>query len=124
MAVFTGTNSGEIIPSLPLAPVVAAGDDIINALGGNDIAIGWTGNDVISGGAGADVVIGGILNVVAGIGSTQLAGIDTADYSTSSGGVTIDLSSTSNQVVNSLGIQLLLDNVASGHGGDADRLHR
>jgi Ca2+-binding RTX toxin-like protein len=54
------------------------GPDTIDGLAGNDILTGGLGNDHLIGGAGADQLFGG-------------AGTDTADYSGSPKGVTIDL---------------------------------
>lgn len=54
------------------------GDDTLNGGAGDDILSGGLGNDVLIGGSGADALFGG-------------AGFDTADYSTSSAGVHVDL---------------------------------
>ncbi|MFO1081918.1 MAG: hypothetical protein U1E23_14970 [Reyranellaceae bacterium] len=63
------------------------GDDLLIALGakttldggaGNDTLIGGVNDDILIGGTGADVLIGGL-------------GTDTADYSKSDAGVTVDL---------------------------------
>ena len=54
------------------------GDDTLNGDAGNDSLDGGTGNDKLAGGAGADYLNGG-------------DGIDTADYSTSSAGVDVNL---------------------------------
>lgn len=121
MATFTGSNSGEV---LPLIPAQALGDDTIYGRGGNDILVGYTGNDVLNGGTGADVLIGGTLNVKLGLGTTKLAGSDTADYSTSKLGVSIDLSSIQSISVDLLGIKTGAMEGVRGAGGDAqgDRL--
>ena len=55
-----------------------AGNDVITLREGNEKAFGLAGDDVLQGGLGDDVLDGG-------------AGFDTADYTTSSAGVTIDL---------------------------------
>ncbi|MEI5682326.1 calcium-binding protein [Mesorhizobium sp. CGMCC 1.15528] len=120
MATFNGTNSGEILPPLLLAPLQALGDDEINGLGGDDLLMGWTGNDVLNGGQGADVLIGGILNVSLGVGTVELAGNDTASYTGSSAGVTINLSETGDNELEILGLTLGLQDVTIGHGGDAE----
>lgn len=120
MPQFVGTDNSEFVPGLVLAPVSAIGDDTLFGLGGDDVLTGWTGNDILNGGAGADVLIGGILNVVANIGSVTLAGNDTADYSTSTGGVTIDLSQTSSLNVSILGLQIGLTDAVTGRFGDAE----
>ncbi len=54
------------------------GDDILNGDAGDDSLDGGTGNDKLAGGAGADYLNGG-------------DGIDTADYSTSSAAVDVNL---------------------------------
>src|SRR5262249_19840097 len=56
------------------------GDDSLNGRDGNDTLSGGDGNDTLAGGAGADILDGG-------------AGVNTADYSDSNAGVTIDLPS-------------------------------
>jgi Ca2+-binding RTX toxin-like protein len=117
MPTFTGTNSAEILPNLVLGPVVAIGNDFVDALGGDDIAIGWSGNDVIRGGAGADVIVGGLLNAA---GVVTLSGIDAADYTDSAGGVTVDLSTIVNIVLPILGINVQLTGASEGFGGDAE----
>ncbi|MGK9166017.1 hypothetical protein KXR53_06955 [Inquilinus limosus] len=120
MATFTGTESGEVLPSLLLGPVQALGNDTVNAGGGNDIVAGWSGDDVLAGGAGADVIIGGILSVTGGIGGIQLSGFDTANYSASAEGVAVDLSDTGDIDIDLLGISLGLTGATTGHGGDAE----
>ncbi|MCV9961170.1 calcium-binding protein [Pararhizobium sp. BT-229] len=57
------------------------GNDVLNGMGGNDILLGGAGDDWLIGGAGADSLQGG-----AGL-------FDTADYSTSVGAVTVNLTS-------------------------------
>ncbi|MDQ6435649.1 calcium-binding protein [Mesorhizobium sp. LHD-90] len=116
MATFTGTNDAEILPSLLLGPVQATGNDFVDALGGNDIAIGWSGDDVVRGGSGADVIIGGLLNVA---GVITASGDDTADYTNSAAGVTIDLSTIVNLVLPILGLNVQLTGASQGFGGDA-----
>lgn len=64
-----------------------AGNDLIDGGSGNDIIFGGTGNDTISGGAGNEIIAGGAgADILSGG-----AGTDTADYSTSSAAVRIDL---------------------------------
>lgn len=65
------------------------GNDTLNGDAGNDTLDGGTGNDKLVGGAGADRLIGG-------------DGIDTADYSSSTAGVTVNLE------------------LGTGKGGDAE----
>ncbi|WP_051248527.1 calcium-binding protein [Inquilinus limosus] len=120
MANFEGTAGADIIPPVLTGAVVGIGNDTISGLGGNDLIAGYSGNDVISGGTGADVIIGGILNVVGGIGSIQLSGVDTADYSTSASAVFVNLASTGALDIDILGINLGLTGVTTGRGGDAE----
>jgi Ca2+-binding RTX toxin-like protein len=63
-----------------LTPTVASADqaDVLRGFGGNDLLYGGSGNDTLDGGAGADALIGG-------------PGTDTADYSSSAAGVTVNL---------------------------------
>lgn len=70
------------IPPEPPDPVPiegTTGADLLSGTNGNDTILGGGGADTLRGGAGADTLNGG-------------AGIDEADYSTSNGGVTADLS--------------------------------
>lgn len=55
-----------------------AGHDLIGGLDGADTLLGGTGNDTLAGGAGDDLIDGG-------------AGNDTADYTTSTAGVSVSL---------------------------------
>ncbi|NLS05290.1 calcium-binding protein [Rhizobium sp. P32RR-XVIII] len=80
----------------------AAGDTLVNienivASGQNDILVGDSSDNTFTGGAGADQIIG-------------QSGFDTSDYSTSAGGVTINLNTT---VADPLA-------VGTGNGGDAE----
>jgi Ca2+-binding RTX toxin-like protein len=59
-------------------------DNTLTGGGGNDTLIGGAGNDVLIGGSGDDIFVGG-------------SGIDTANYSTATGGVTVNLSLTTAQ---------------------------
>jgi len=63
-----------------LTPTVASADqaDVLRGLAGNDMLFGGSGNDTLDGGPGADIMLGG-------------AGSDTADYSSSAAGVTVNL---------------------------------
>ena len=120
MTVFTGTNGADVLPSLPQA-ALALGDDQINGLGGDDLMIGYTGDDTFEGGSGADLMIGGILDItLLGLVTITDSGDDTASYTTSSAGVTVDLSAE----VDLLNVPLLLTTVdlfdaVQGFGGDA-----
>lgn len=78
---------------------VAAGDGNDTVTGGsaNDTIQGGNGNDSLSGGAGADSLVGGAGNdtLAGGAGADSLdgdTGMDFADYSTSSAGVSVNLS--------------------------------
>ncbi|WP_420795195.1 beta strand repeat-containing protein [Legionella gratiana] len=61
------------------------GDDILIGLGGNDELRGEEGDDILAGGAGNDTLIGG-------------SGNDTATYIDATGGVTVSLATTNNQI--------------------------
>ena len=74
---YTGTSSGNTVTG-------TSEEDRIDGGAGNDSLNGGDGNDILIGGAGNDTLIGG-------------AGIDTADYSTATGAVTVNLSVTGNQ---------------------------
>lgn len=75
-----GTGFGDQLSGL-------GGDDILNGLAGDDTLNGGAGNDRLDGGDGNDVLIGGPGNdtLIGG------AGQDRADYSSASGGVTVNL---------------------------------
>jgi Ca2+-binding RTX toxin-like protein len=121
MANFTGDNSANILPPLLTGAVVAIGDDTFSGLGGNDLIAGYTGDDVINGGTGADVLIGGILVVdILGVGDVDLAGVDTADYSTSASRVSVLMYETGNINISLLGVTLQLTGATTGHGGEAE----
>jgi Ca2+-binding RTX toxin-like protein len=55
------------------------GNDILDGGAGNDTLVGGAGNDILIGGTGNDILVGG-------------TGIDTADYSSTIGSVTVNLS--------------------------------
>jgi Ca2+-binding RTX toxin-like protein len=67
----TGSQKGDLLSGL-------AGNDTLSGLAGDDTLQGGVGNDVLRGGAGADHLDGG-------------AGVDTAIYSESSVGVTVNI---------------------------------
>ncbi|MGO1078039.1 calcium-binding protein [Inquilinus sp. CA228] len=76
---FGGSGDDTIIGSTGFNRLVGAeGNDVINGLDGNDQLFGERGNDLLRGGAGADQI-------------NDFDGIDTATYSDSAGGVTVDL---------------------------------
>lgn len=120
MTVFTGTNGSNILPSL-LGGLAALGDDQFFGLGGNDLMIGFLGNDTFEGGAGADIIIGGVLDVNLLSATVNAAGNDTATYTTSDAGVTIDLSTAAPLTLNLLntGISLSVVEAVIGSGGHA-----
>lgn len=120
MTIFTGTNGSNIIPGL-LGGLAALGDDQFSGLGGNDLMIGFLGNDTFEGGAGADIIIGGVLDVNLLSASVSAAGNDTATYTTSNAGVTIDLSTAAPLTLNLLntGISLSVVEATIGAGGHA-----
>jgi len=65
-----------------LTPVVDSADqgDVLHGLAGDDMLFGGSGNDTLDGGPGADIMLGGACS-------------DTADYSSSAAGVTVNLAS-------------------------------
>jgi Ca2+-binding RTX toxin-like protein len=72
------------------------GNDVLDGREGNDKLSGDEGDDTLVGGAGNDLLDGGIGNDIlnGGIGADQLIGgdgVDAADYSTSSAGVNVNL---------------------------------
>ncbi|PCG14153.1 MULTISPECIES: cadherin domain-containing protein [Sphingomonas] len=80
--ILIGDGGGNVL-------IGGAGDDQLVGAAGDDTLRGGSGDDVLNGGAGADIIQGG-------------DGFDTADYSGSRGGVTVNLTS------------------QRGTGGDAD----
>src|SRR5882757_11027958 len=107
MATFTGTPGDDSLPDPQLlGAVLGLLNDDLHGLAGDDLLVGYTGDDVLDGGAGADTLIGGVLNIVINVGTISVSGIDTADYSGSSAGVTVDLGATQNLTLTVLGIQL------------------
>lgn len=121
MATFTGTNSSDIMPSL-LGALAALGDDQFFGLGGNDLMIGFLGNDTFEGGAGGDIIIGGVLDINLLSATVNAAGNDSATYTTSNAGVTVDLSTAAPLALNLLntGISLSVVEAVLGHGGHAE----
>ena len=84
-------------------------DDVLNGNEGSNVLDGGEGNDVLSGGAGADKLVGG-------------NGVDTADYSSSAVGVTVNLTTGANSDGDTLvGIEnvtgTVFDDVLSGDVG-------
>ena len=73
-----------------------AGNDFLYGEGGDDTVVGGDGDDLLDGGVGVDTLDGGIGNdmLIGGAGADKLtggAGIDTVDYSASTAGVTVNL---------------------------------
>ncbi len=77
-------------------------DDTLMGGMGDDALKGGTGNDILSGGAGADKIFGGTVDPET-MEHTDHGDNDTADYSESDAGVTIDLSNTSRSMPNPIG---------------------
>jgi ELWxxDGT repeat protein len=104
------------------------GNTLANTLTGND------GNDTLTGGAGNDTQIGGLgddtylFNAGTSLGTDSLneaaGGVDTLDFSaTTSTAITVNLGTTTSQVVNSnlslvLGLATAFENVIGGGGND------
>lgn len=96
MAKFKGTNGDDTLNG-------GAGDDLLVGKGGNDYMFGYEGNDFFKGGGGNDYISGalGDDHMMGGAGDDRMDGgdgadhfkggdgIDTADYSTSTSGVTV-----------------------------------
>lgn len=120
MTDFIGSNQGEILPTLILAPLTALGNDRIYGLGGDDILLGWTGDDLLEGGQGADILIGGILNLVLNLQVASVSGNDTASYATSAAAVQVNLQDIVTIQISLLGLDLSLTDATRGHGGDAE----
>jgi FG-GAP-like repeat/RTX calcium-binding nonapeptide repeat (4 copies) len=104
------------------------GDDTLNGGEGNDLLNGGEGNDILNGGAGDNRIFGNngddtfTINASTDLGVSQInggAGIDTLDFTSSTVGVSIDLSSSSNPNV-SLGLVLNVLNIENIKGGSGD----
>lgn len=95
----TGSQKADTLSGL-------AGNDALSGLAGDDTLAGGNGNDVLRGGAGADHLVGG-------------GGIDTAMYSESSVGVTVDIAAGKGIGGNAQGDVLSgIENVYGSSGGD------
>lgn len=83
----TGSLFGDVLTGDANTNILTGedGDDILFGAGGTDTLLGGGGNDILRGGTGADVLDGG-------------ADINTADYSDSARGVTVDLRITGPQI--------------------------
>jgi Ca2+-binding RTX toxin-like protein/carbon monoxide dehydrogenase subunit G len=82
-------------------------DNTLSGGAGNDTLVGGAGNDTLIGGAGNDTLVGG-------------TGIDTADYSSSTNGVTVNLSISAAQDTIHAGTDTLsgIENVAGSRYND------
>jgi Ca2+-binding RTX toxin-like protein len=80
MVAIDGGDGADVIAGLDVKERIhgGAGHDVLSGMGGDDRIYGDAGNDILKGGAGADKLYGG-------------EGVDTADYSGSGAGVTVDL---------------------------------
>ncbi|MGL4965691.1 MAG: beta strand repeat-containing protein [Inquilinus sp.] len=110
MAIINGDDTPNILDG-------TLGDDTINGFGGDDELSGLDGNDVLSGGNGDDVLRGG-----AGADSLigGMDGYDTATYSDSAAGVTVDLVAGTGTGGDAQGdtLQTILFVIGSDIGGD------
>ncbi|WP_414472602.1 calcium-binding protein [Microvirga sp. M2] len=114
-------NAGLIRSTGPegIAVDLGDGDDVYDGSGGTIIGriVLGDGNDRAFGGAGSEVFVGGKGNDVYDGG----AGSDTVDYSAATGGITVDLSQTGQQVIgggydsNTL---VNIENIVGGANGD------
>ncbi|MFZ4859317.1 MAG: VCBS domain-containing protein [Desulfuromonadaceae bacterium] len=109
----TGTNNVITLTEGVDTYTATPYSDTIYALGGNDVITGGVGNDTIYGGDGNDTLYGMVGNdalygeagddrIIGGAGNDIISGgdgIDTADYSTSTDGVTVVLLNTAAQLV-------------------------
>ena len=111
-----GSNFNDTIRGDNLANVLAGLDGVDNIHGqaGNDTLIGGAGNDLLYGDAGDDILRGGA-------GADQLFGgdgTDTADYSTSTGGIFVEMG-ISNSGGDAQGdILTNIQNITGGSGND------
>ncbi|ODS56469.1 MAG: hypothetical protein ABS36_08795 [Acidobacteria bacterium SCN 69-37] len=103
-----------------------AGNDDIDGGGGHDAIHGGAGDDDIAGDAGDDLIVGGVGNdaLDGGSGDDELDGgadIDTVVYSSTTAGVTVDLSAASDQATGSeidTDQIVNVENVVGGSGND------
>ncbi|MCJ9428422.1 calcium-binding protein [Kordiimonas marina] len=82
-----------------------SGNDVIDGGSGNDTVSGDSGDDTLDGGAGGDLLDGG-------------DGIDTADYSSASGAVTIDLATGTGSGASGNDTLVAIENITSTAYGD------
>jgi Ca2+-binding RTX toxin-like protein len=92
-----GTVTGTASDLVPSASGTAGndfitGDGTLSGLAGNDKLIGGGGNDTLSGGLDSDILVGGAGNDA--LDGDNNVGIDTADYSLATSGVTVTLNAT------------------------------
>lgn len=83
--------------------VGTSADDVLNGTVADDLLSGNGGDDVLTGGAGADRIYGGL-------------GHDTADYSTATGGITLDLNDMSQNTGDAAGDRFYSIEAVSGSG--------
>ncbi|MDP2518255.1 calcium-binding protein [Shimia thalassica] len=106
-----------------------AGNDTIYGGDGSDTMSGGDGNDYVYGGAGNDVFIGGgtddaIATFSSGLGNDTYeggTGVDILSYSTTTAGISVDLTLSSGQVNGTeIGVDSLfsIDNIVGGLGND------
>ena len=132
--VIVGSSGRDVLIGGPGKDELHGGfkDDLMRGEGDNDKLVGDDGNDSLEGGEGNDRVAGDsgddryVLNTSSQIGSDTLSdksGVDTLDFSLSSGNVTVDLGLTTAQTVNTNFTLLLLspvfENAATGQGNDS-----
>jgi Ca2+-binding RTX toxin-like protein len=147
LALTTAQNTGsmgidtlsnfEVIAGSAFADVLKAADSGSTIYGflGNDLLIGRAGNDVLNGGVGADTIQGGGGNDTifaedwSSIDSDHVdggTGVDTIDYATTTGPLTVNLALTTAQNTGSGGIDTIInvenvsgslyDDVLTGNG--------
>ena len=123
------TLMGDVIPAADAADRQAtigraeANGDMLMGGQGDDVLIGGYGDDTLTGGAGADKIKGGHFDMTT-MAHTDSGTGDTASYSSSNAGVTIDLSMAEDVEAgvrpSSDGPVLTLSDMAGGHAsGDA-----
>ncbi len=78
----SGTAGNDLITG-------TAGDDTLSGLAGNDKLIGGDGTDTLSGGLDSDILVGGAGDDA--LDGDNNVGIDTADYSSATSGVIVNL---------------------------------
>ncbi|ABA23249.1 Na-Ca exchanger/integrin-beta4 [Trichormus variabilis ATCC 29413] len=125
----TDTLSASVTTTLPtnVENLTLTGTAAINGTGnaGNNVLTGNSGNNILSGGAGNDTYAF-VANAALGtdtITETATGGIDTIDFSGSTGAVRVNLGVTTSQTVNSnlkliLSANNVIENATGGTGND------